>query len=85
MRSDIIIPAFIAVLTAAAAVMLLGRRLFKPLIKAVFGSAAIYAANILLSPFNIAVGINPFTAAVTAILGLPGFVMLYALKFILGS
>ena len=46
------------------------------------GTAAIFTADILLSPFGIGVGINAFTAAFCALHGLPGFAVLYALAYI---
>ncbi len=47
------------------------------------GLAAIFTADVLLSPIGLCVGVNLFTGLFTAILGVPGFVMLYALAYIL--
>lgn len=52
-------------------------------IRAVTGLAAIFAFDLVLSPIGIAVGINGFTAMVSGLLGVPGFVMLYALAWLL--
>lgn len=45
--------------------------------RGLFGTAAVFAINFFMSPWNIAVGINCFTAAVSALLGLPGVAMLF--------
>lgn len=47
------------------------------------GLAGIFAADVLLSPLGLCVGLNLFTGLITAVLGTPGFVMLYALAYIL--
>ncbi len=59
------------------------RGVMRLLFRAIAGTAAIFALDFALSPIGIAVGINGFTAAVSAILGVPGFVMLYALAWLL--
>lgn len=57
-----------------------GAKLF---LRAAAGMAGIFLADILLSPVGVCVGINPFTAAVCAVLGLPGAGMLYLLAYLL--
>jgi len=47
------------------------------LIQAACGLALAIGFNFLLAPFSIDVGINYLTFAVVGLLGLPGFVMLY--------
>ena len=47
------------------------------------GIAGILVVNMLLSQFDISVGINPVTALVVGLLGAPGFVLLYAAQFML--
>jgi len=47
------------------------------LAQAISGMALVVGFNFLLAPFSIAVGINYLTFAVVGLLGLPGFVMLY--------
>jgi len=46
-------------------------------IQAVCGMILSVGFNFLLAPLSIAVGINYLTFVVTGLLGLPGFVMLY--------
>ena len=46
------------------------------------GAAAIFTADVLLSPFEVSVGINLFTTLFCAVLGIPGLAVLYALAWI---
>ncbi len=43
----------------------------------------IWILNFLLSNFQLQVGLNWITALITGILGIPGILLLYLLKFIL--
>jgi hypothetical protein len=43
----------------------------------------IYLVNMLLLPFNIYIGLNYFTVIITAILGLPGLILLHVTNIIL--
>ena len=52
-------------------------------LRAAAGTAGIFLCDILLSPLGVSVGINPFTAAVCGLLGLPGAGMLYLLAYLL--
>lgn len=86
MQSDYVIYLMLGVLILAALVVLFGRpikALIKLIIRSAIGAAAIFAADFLLSPIGLAVGINGFTALVTGLLGIPGFIMLYTLTWIL--
>lgn len=86
MQSEIVIYALIGVLILSALSIMFGRELRALImffIRAVIGALGIFAVDFLLSPLGFAVGINLFTAAVTGILGIPGFVMLYAIAWIL--
>ena len=86
MQSEIVIYALIGVLILSALSIMFGRELRALImffIRSVIGALGIFAVDFLLSPLGIAVGINLFTAAVTGILGIPGFVMLYAIAWIL--
>jgi hypothetical protein len=47
------------------------------------GIAAIFVMDFLLSPFGLAVGLNMFTVAFVGILGIPGFVTLYVVTWLL--
>ena len=58
-------------------------RAAKFLIRMGTGAEAIFAADVLLSPFEIGVGINLFTTFFCALLGIPGFAVLYALAWVL--
>lgn len=48
------------------------------------GIAGIYLVNMLMgrAAFEAAIGINPVTVLVTAILGIPGLAMLYGIKIV---
>lgn len=52
-------------------------------INSVIGVSALFIGNFILAPFGLGVGINVFTALVTGILGIPGFICLYILNIIL--
>jgi inhibitor of the pro-sigma K processing machinery len=54
----------------------------KMFVNCITGIATVFAVNFLLSPWNIAVGINYITALVCAIFGFPGTAMLFGLKII---
>ncbi len=86
MQSEAVIYLMVGCLTLFALVIMFGKPI-KAVIMLVFrsiiGAAAIFAADFLLSPIGLSVGINLFTAFVTGILGIPGFIMLYALTLIL--
>lgn len=45
------------------------------------GISAILAADYILSAYNIALGINLFTAFVSGVLGLPGVAVMYCLNY----
>ena len=49
---------------------------------AILGIVGILAANILLAPVGIAVGVNLMTTFVVGVLGIPGFLLLYLTQFI---
>lgn len=88
MQSDYVIYLMLGVLILAAFAVILGRplkALILIIIRSVIGAFAIFAADFLLSPIGLAVGINGFTALITGLLGIPGFVMLYAVTWILGQ
>lgn len=50
----------------------------------VVGVGAILAANFVLYGVGIIVGINAVTALVVGLLGLPGFLLLYATRLLVG-
>lgn len=52
------------------------------ILNSAIGVSAIFVLNFLLSPLEIAVGINLYTALTTGILGLPGFIGLYAITYL---
>ena len=58
-------------------------RAVKFIMRMLTGFAGIFAANFLLSPVGVCVGLNIFTVLFTAVLGVPGFLMLYALSWVL--
>ena len=86
MQSEMIIYAMIGLLVIAVLSIIFGRELralIKFFIRSIIGALGIFAVDLILSPIELAVGINLFTGAVTGILGIPGFVMLYAIAWIL--
>jgi len=52
-------------------------------VHAVLSMAAVFAINLTMGGFGLAVGINALTMGIAAILGIPGVIMLYGLTFIL--
>lgn len=54
-------------------------------INAVIGLSTLFSANFLLSSFGLSVGINLYTAVIAGILGLPGTILLYALKLLINN
>ncbi len=50
--------------------------------RGVLGVASIFILNILLSPFNIAVGINALTGLLATFLGFPAVVLMFGLALL---
>ena len=50
--------------------------------RGVLGVARIFVLNILLSPFNIAVGINALTGLLATFLGFPAVVLMFGLALL---
>jgi len=48
------------------------------------GIVGILGLNVLLSGMGLTVGVNAITALVVGLLGLPGFLFLYAAQFLVG-
>ena len=59
------------------------KHLTKFLISGVLGGIGMYAVNILLAPIGLGVGINLLTLFIVAVLGLPGFILLYGISWFL--
>ena len=55
---------------------------FIGLARGIFGVASIFVLNILLSPFNIAVGINALTGLLATFLGFPAVVLMFGLALL---
>jgi inhibitor of the pro-sigma K processing machinery len=73
-------------LAVAVLFMLFGRAvkaLARLICRSAVGAVAIFAVDFLLSPMGLFVGINAVTALITGVLGIPGLVMLYAVRWIL--
>jgi hypothetical protein len=72
---------------ALAGISIVFGKLFKSVVcflfKSAVGIAAIFVMDFLLSPFGLAVGLNMFTVAFVGILGIPGFVTLYVVTWLL--
>ena len=56
-------------------------KVWKIFYNSIFGMLALLAVNFLGAPFNINIGINGVTCLVCGFLGMPGFIMLFILKF----
>lgn len=50
--------------------------------RGVLGVISIFIIDIILSPFNIAVGINFFTGLMSAFLGIPAIVLMFGLALL---
>ncbi len=82
--------AIAAYIVSALLILLLCRIFYRPL-KCIFvmffssalGGACLYIFNLLAANTGFAIGINIVTASVCGLLGLPGFVLLLFVKFIL--
>ena len=71
-------------------ILAFGRALLLPLkvvirlvINGVLGGIAILIINLIGSPLGFTIGLNPVSALVAGILGLPGIILLVILKFLL--
>ncbi|MCL2673714.1 MAG: pro-sigmaK processing inhibitor BofA family protein [Defluviitaleaceae bacterium] len=73
--------------TALIALMLLSSPVNTPArvaLSGAIGTIGMLAANVLLSPFGVFVGINILTVLAVGLLGLPGFVTLYIASLMFG-
>ncbi|NLM74508.1 MAG: pro-sigmaK processing inhibitor BofA [Clostridiaceae bacterium] len=71
-------------------ILLLGKTLLLPLkvvvrlvINAIIGGIAILVINIIGSPFGFTIPLNPVSALIAGILGLPGIILVVILKYLL--
>lgn len=60
------------------------RRVFKVVVNSFFGVCAIMLFNTVGGIFGVFLGLNAFTAVTVGLLGIPGFLSLFVLKFLLG-
>lgn len=58
--------------------------LFKLIINGLVGGAILWVINLIGSYFGFNVALNPVTALVVGFLGIPGVILLFALKYIMG-
>lgn len=56
-------------------------KVWKIFYNSIFGMLALLIVNFLGAPFNINIGINGVTCLICGFLGMPGFIMLFILKF----
>lgn len=56
-------------------------KVWKIFYNSIFGMVALLIVNFLGAPFNINIGINGVTCLICGFLGMPGFIMLFILKF----
>lgn len=59
------------------------RVIFNLIVNTVIGGAMLLIANLIGGIWGIYIGINPITALVAGLLGIPGVVLLIALRFLL--
>ena len=82
--------AIAAYIVSALLILLLCRIFYRPLkhifvmlFSSALGGACLYIFNLLAAKTGFVIGINIVTASVCGLLGLPGFVLLVFVKFIL--
>ena len=85
------IPVILAFAFGIIILYIVGRILFVPLklvfrllINGLVGGLLLWIINIIGEAFGFSIAINPVTALVAGILGVPGVVLLIALKYVLG-
>lgn len=61
------------------------RAIFQLIVNAVIGGAILLVVNLIGSFWGFGVGINPITALIAGLLGIPGVILLIALRFLLGG
>ena len=86
MDSSLVISWMIIICLVFAGVILFSKRLKDRLrfaIQAVCGVLGSVIFNFLLTPFGLSIGVNYLNAFVVGILGLPGFVSLYLLNWLM--
>lgn len=59
------------------------RVVFNLIVNAVIGGAMLLVVNLVGGLWGITIGINPITALVAGLLGIPGVILLLALRFLL--
>jgi inhibitor of the pro-sigma K processing machinery len=59
------------------------RTVGKLLINSFLGIVALFIFNFLLAPIGISIGINVLNAFIVGLLGIPGFISLFILSFVL--
>lgn len=57
--------------------------ILKLILNGILGGIALFLLNLVGGLFGVTIGLNPWTALIVGILGLPGVVLLYILKLIL--
>ncbi len=94
MNSGLDARSIITYLIAAAILFLVGYILFKifklpvakvsgVIVNTVLGGCVIYLANYVFSYFGFSIGLNPFTAIFTGLMGLPGLVSLVVMRLLI--
>ena len=69
-------------LSVLSFILKIGAKFIGFVARGVFGVASIFVLNILLSPFNIAVGINALTGLLATFLGFPAVVLMFGLALL---
>lgn len=59
------------------------RIIFNLIVNAVIGGAMLLIVNLIGSFWGVTIGVNPITALVAGLLGVPGVILLLALRFLL--
>jgi len=85
------IPVLSAFIFGMIILYIVGRVLFVPLkivfrliINGLVGGLFLWIMNIVGGVFGLYIAINPITALVAGLLGIPGIVLLFVLKYVLG-
>ena len=83
--------AFLVYIGCIVMIMIIGkifviplRKILKLILNSIIGAVLIYIINIVGSNFNFHIGLNWWTIVCSGILGVPGVVLIFVLKILLG-
>ncbi len=59
------------------------KRIFKLIVNSLLGAGLIWITNLIGTNYNFHIGINIWTVLCTGLLGIPGFILIILLKFLM--